>query len=168
MTSLFWKGWHVDFFRKQKTKKSHFLTVWNLGTVVPVLYSLLYFFTLWSFSLMGFIRALHSLGCDVSRSKSAADCSEQEAALAASMRLWPWRSGFSLSGVFPAVWNMGSSSVSASAPSCPGTQWRTVGVGDLWVKSLAQNTFCNSPASECLCVFISTFCSSSSPQAAFL
>lgn len=44
------------------------------------------------FHLMVFLwwvstRALHSLGCDVSRSKPAADCSEQGAALAASIRV---------------------------------------------------------------------------------
>ncbi|EAW54607.1 hCG2024534 [Homo sapiens] len=52
-------------FQKVKKKTLQFPPVGNLVTVIPVLCSLLYFFTLLFFSLWDFIRALYSLGCDV-------------------------------------------------------------------------------------------------------
>ena len=67
----------------KEERESHFPPVENLGTVIPVLYSLLYFFTSLFLSLLGFIRALSLLGCDVSGSKPVVDCGEQGAALAA-------------------------------------------------------------------------------------
>lgn len=53
-----------ELFQKVKKKTLQFPPVGNLVTVIPVLCSLLYFFTLF-FSLWDFIRALYSLGCDI-------------------------------------------------------------------------------------------------------